>query len=280
MKLFVVCVHMLISLSTNARYDAAFSWRLEYSTMVIVRNLIVAPVTEEIAFRALLIPLLYSAYCTSNTGGSSGGDGMKNTATVGGNNSSFHQLDVSSVSQPTIQQQQLIVSICSGEVSTTVLWRIILICPAYFALAHLHHMIEKIRSGNGVVSTILWGTLVQITYTSIFGIIAAFLFMRTGSVFSPIMSHIICNFVGLPDMGFTVPPPRPALSPTQRISKAGKIVEITTVDRSYVRGRSEYSCMYRYRYILLGCHALGLVMFIVVAMPMTDYFAKNSIYWH
>ena len=40
----------------------------------------------------------------------------------------------------------------------------------------------------------LTGTIVQASYTSIFGMIAALLFMRTGNILAPIASHIIVRY--------------------------------------------------------------------------------------
>jgi hypothetical protein len=100
-------------------------------------------------------------------------------------------------------------------------------------------------------------------------------------VWPPIASHIICNFVGLPDVGFTVAPPAPkpvvssAATATAAANKGAEVI----VDRSYVRGRSEYSSLYRYRHFLLACHALGLALFVATAMPLTERFATKSIYW-
>ena len=39
------------------------------------------------------------------------------------------------------------------------------------------------------------GTAIQATYTSVFGVIAALLFMRTGNILAPIASHIIVSYL-------------------------------------------------------------------------------------
>lgn len=62
---------------------------------------------------------------------------------------------------------------------------------AVFAFAHLHH-----------VKTIgLAGTLVQLSYTFVFGVYAASLFLATGgkSIAAPLAAHMFCNWFGLPD---------------------------------------------------------------------------------
>ena len=96
-------------------------------------------------------------------------------------------------------------------------------------------------------------TLIQVSYTSIFGCIATILLLRTGSLLSPIVSHMICNSVGLPNMGFMQPP-----------GPEG----------------NEYSFMYKYRYGLCILHALGLLVFSVLLFPMTEYLSWKSVLWN
>lgn len=60
-----------------------------------------------------------------------------------------------------------------------------------FALAHLHH----IRTVGAA------GAILQLSYTFVFGIYAASLFLRTGawSIAAPLGAHMLCNLLGLPD---------------------------------------------------------------------------------
>ena len=139
-------------------------------------------------------------------------------------------------------------------------------CPLYFALAHVHHLIEKVRNGTTLVPALL-GTLVQMSYTSIFGIIAALLFMRTGSIFPPIISHIICNYASLPDTGFMYPPPTLKSTLSHNNSNNSNA------------NQSEYSCLYAYRQSLIVIHIGGLVFFVVFIMPITQHAALSSMYW-
>lgn len=41
-------------------------------------------------------------------------------------------------------------------------------------------------------------SLFQFTYTSLFGFFAAFVFIRTGNVYSVLLAHSFCNWMGLP----------------------------------------------------------------------------------
>ena len=41
----------------------------------------------------------------------------------------------------------------------------------------------------------------QLAYTSLFGFHCAYLFLRTGSLLPPTVSHVFCNIMGLPQYG-------------------------------------------------------------------------------
>jgi prenyl protein peptidase len=41
----------------------------------------------------------------------------------------------------------------------------------------------------------------QFAYTTLFGMYAAFLFIRTGNVAAPCVAHAFCNVMGFPDFG-------------------------------------------------------------------------------
>jgi prenyl protein peptidase len=181
----------------------------ESNPVVTFRNILFAPISEELVFRGFIVPVIYMAYV----------------------NTSF---------------TSVVVNRANSAYSTA--WASI----GWFGVAHMHHMIEKIRNGEPW-SSALKVSLVQLTYTSIFGFIAALLFLRTGSIFPSIVSHIICNFVGLPDMGFMVPPPN---------------------------FHQRMGCNYRFRYIILALHALGLILFSVLLFPCTSYFAKDSYFYN
>lgn len=74
----------------------------------------------------------------------------------------------------------------------------IAIAPFFFGIAHLHHMIERIRKGQDVQTAVMI-SLFQSTYTTIFGMYSAFLFVRTGHIAAPVIAHGFCNFMGFPD---------------------------------------------------------------------------------
>ncbi|KAA1466718.1 hypothetical protein DENSPDRAFT_791617 [Dentipellis sp. KUC8613] len=73
--------------------------------------------------------------------------------------------------------------------------------PISFGSAHLHHAWEHYnengRTRKGLKNALLI-TLFQFTYTTAFGAHCAFIFLRTGSVFPPLVAHTFCNFMGMP----------------------------------------------------------------------------------
>lgn len=85
------------------------------------------------------------------------------------------------------------------------------VSPLIFGLAHLHHLHEFIiyhrkpqTSYLGAIftpSVIIPGLLravFQFGYTSLFGIFAAFIFLRTGNIWACLAAHSLCNWQGLP----------------------------------------------------------------------------------
>jgi prenyl protein peptidase len=119
----------------------------------------------------------------------------------------------------------------------------------WFSIAHVHHFYEKITHMKMSISSAVANTIIQMSYTSIFGVISSYLLLRTGNVASPIVSHIICNTMGLPDVSF--------------------------MNSKY----SILSFLYSYKYLLLFIHAMGLVLFGMCLFPMTESMAEKSALW-
>lgn len=83
---------------------------------------------------------------------------------------------------------------CIGELCT------VLLCPLFFSLAHLHHIVEWAQNGGNNLANVLLGLFAQVGYTSVFGIFSAFLFVRSGHLVSPVLAHSYCNLLGLPPL--------------------------------------------------------------------------------
>lgn len=75
------------------------------------------------------------------------------------------------------------------------------ICGAIFGAAHVHHVLAHIRGTNPSMKHAVLVVGFQTLYTSVFGAYASFLFLRTGHLVAPILSHCFCNWMGFPDFG-------------------------------------------------------------------------------
>ncbi|KIX99335.1 uncharacterized protein Z520_04911 [Fonsecaea multimorphosa CBS 102226] len=107
------------------------------------RNYVAGPVTEEVVFRSVLIPI------------------------------------------------HLLAKLSPGK--------IVFLTPLYFGIAHVHHFYEfHLTHPHISLLPVLLRSLFQFTYTTLFGWFAAFIYMRTGSVYACIVIHSFCNWVGLP----------------------------------------------------------------------------------
>ncbi len=78
------------------------------------------------------------------------------------------------------------------------LWTI-LCSPLLFGLAHVHHLLDWFRRKDGTTfMNAVLVVLLQVAYTSVFGVFSAFLIYRMGHLVSPVVSHVLCNALGLP----------------------------------------------------------------------------------
>jgi hypothetical protein len=108
--------------------------------------------------------------------------------------------------------------------------------------------LTKLKGGEKLLIAIAQ-TLFQFAFTTIFGCIASCLFLRTGSILSPIISHMFCNYMGLPSVSFLF------------------------------TGQSSISCLHPYRHVFFLLHALGLVLFAYAVIPCTESLQYRNIYW-
>lgn len=76
---------------------------------------------------------------------------------------------------------------------------LIFVTPLYFGVAHVHHFYEyKLTHPQTPLLPAVLRSLIQFAYTTIFGWYATFLFLRTGSLWTVVLIHIQCNWIGLP----------------------------------------------------------------------------------
>lgn len=90
--------------------------------------------------------------------------------------------------------------------------------PCWFGLAHIHHAYEtykRLGRTSGALRTAMLSSrkyvvvlivqnsdlrpsVFQFIYTTVFGWLCSFLFLRTGSILVPISAHVFCNIMGFP----------------------------------------------------------------------------------
>ena len=70
--------------------------------------------------------------------------------------------------------------------------------PVFFAVAHMHHIIEAVVFQKTALKTALKTQSFQMLYTVLFGTIAELVFVVTGSLAAAIVLHAGCNYFGVP----------------------------------------------------------------------------------
>ncbi|KAF1990595.1 CaaX prenyl proteinase Rce1 [Aulographum hederae CBS 113979] len=171
-------------------------WSYTLGSLPGIRDLIAGPVSEELLFRSVLIPLHLLSFPVPETP-------PPNTPP-----SSYPHL-------------------------TT----LIFITPLYFGIAHLHHLHEfRISHPNVHLAMALLRSVVQFTYTTLFGWFAAFVFLRTGSVWAAMAAHGFCNWLGLPRFWGRV---GVRLVEQQRFSGVDAVPDVGGADATEVKRRYE-----------------------------------------
>ncbi|KAL9084672.1 MAG: hypothetical protein Q9159_005102 [Coniocarpon cinnabarinum] len=139
-----------------------------FSTAIGWRNYVASPVTEELVFRSLILPLHVLALPPS----------------------SLHPADPAPNDPNTPP---------SDRVTHPAVIQLIFVTPLYFGLAHAHHLYEfRVSHPQAPLLQGILRSLFQFMYTTIFGWFAAFVFLRTGSLWACILVHAFCNWRGLP----------------------------------------------------------------------------------
>lgn len=75
----------------------------------------------------------------------------------------------------------------------------VFLTPLYFGIAHIHHFYEfRLTHPETPLLLALIRPVFQLSYTTLFGWYAAFVYLRTGSLWAVILIHSFCNWNGLP----------------------------------------------------------------------------------
>ena len=80
--------------------------------------------------------------------------------------------------------------------------KIVFVLPLFFGVAHAHHFYRLVFLEKIPMKRALFQCLFQFTYTSLFGMYASFIFLRTGHLIGAILCHCFCNWNGFPDLGW------------------------------------------------------------------------------
>ena len=72
-----------------------------------------------------------------------------------------------------------------------------MIPPLCFGFAHLHHFVHNVQVMP--LSQAVFTTVLQLSYTTVFGAFSCFVYLRTGHLAACITTHTICNAFGFPD---------------------------------------------------------------------------------
>lgn len=138
-------------------------FRLEehYSSYIeIVRDLLFAPMTEELFFTSLAL-------------------------------GSFLSYELSKQAVPVYSP-----TVFSGDNSIDPYLKL---TPLLFGFAHLHHAIEMFKSSVPILQIVIICGF-QCLYTTLFGYLTNLIFVNTGSIWCCFIAHAFCNFMGLPSL--------------------------------------------------------------------------------
>jgi len=75
------------------------------------------------------------------------------------------------------------------------------ITPTFFGMAHIHHAFMKLRQPGSRVKMVVFGTIFQFIYTTLFGAFVTFSYIKTASLPGVVVVHSFCNWMGFPDFG-------------------------------------------------------------------------------
>ena len=91
----------------------------------------------------------------------------------------------------------------SSTVEPTALsvWQLCRIAPLFFGTAHAHHAFRRLQQKESL-TLVVYQTLFQFVYTTIFGAYATYVYIQTGSLMAISVAHSFCNWMGLPCFTF------------------------------------------------------------------------------
>lgn len=76
---------------------------------------------------------------------------------------------------------------------------VVLITPFFFGIEHMRNIVQELSHGERLNSALRSG-LIQFIYTTFFGFNSTYLFISTGHLMAPLVTHVMCNYMGLTDL--------------------------------------------------------------------------------
>ncbi|TNV86749.1 hypothetical protein FGO68_gene4131 [Halteria grandinella] len=76
----------------------------------------------------------------------------------------------------------------------------VLICPLFFAIAHIHQLWRDRNLPKELFKRKAIGKLFQLCFTQVFGIYAGYVYAYTGEFWAIVALHAQCNFFGFPQI--------------------------------------------------------------------------------
>ncbi|KAJ3545754.1 hypothetical protein NMY22_g2312 [Coprinellus aureogranulatus] len=96
--------------------------------------------------------------------------------------------------------------VCTAyHISGTSPAKMIFLTPFTFGLAHVHHAwdtFNRYGRNKAAFKQAILGAAFQLTYTTIFGFLAAYIFLRTSSLLPAWSAHAFCNIMGFPNLAW------------------------------------------------------------------------------
>lgn len=87
-------------------------------------------------------------------------------------------------------------------------WKLTAYTPVLFGLAHFHHSWDLYKTGEAL-PTVLVSALFQFLYTSLFGMLANYIYLASHeNLWCPIVMHSVCNLGGFPSFDVKETHPR------------------------------------------------------------------------
>jgi hypothetical protein len=150
-----------------------------------------------------------------------------------------------------------------------------------FGAAHLHHLIMLVRARGYTLKQGLLAVGFQLTYTTLFGAYASFVFMRTGSLPAVVLCHTFCNVMGFPDLSWLSAssplrpykagaPHVPSRTPTTTITITISSTITTTTTTITFTICNTTTTTTTITAVIGVAHLSGMVLFYTLLLPLTD----------